>query len=487
MANLIIPSEYNESGGGTQRLRLSELLNYTPKQLEARNAIKTSKFVFFGGAMGGGKSYAIRWLNIDLLIQWYMRYGLKNIRTMIAAETYPALRERQLVKVEAEFPPWLGRLYKDDKEFKLRDEYGGGVIAFRNLEDTQSYSSAEFAMISVDEITLSPYNVFLDLKQRLRWPGVDDTKFFCTGNPVGVGLGWVKKLWIDRIFDDNVNENPDNFAFVQSFASDNPYLAKDYVDMLDTLPEDRKQALKYGNWNIFQGQFFTTFAESIHKCDPPQLPMQVIRWRSVDWGSNAPASVHWWAYYKGKLWTYRELYVTGHTAASLAKLIVANSPPDETVACTVGDPSMFNRSGSDGRRISDVMAAGGVPIIPGNNDRIAGWDRMKIWLKPYDEVDTATGRLTRTAHWQISSACPNLLRTLPMMVYDKNKPEDLDTKGEDHAVDESRYLMQFLQLPDQMRETMIVRDEEEAFQIQEGIVYKPKREDEQTEERSAGY
>ena len=36
--------------------------------------------------------------------------------------------------------------------------------------------------------------------------------------------------------------------------------------------------------------------------------------------------------------------------------------------------------------------------------------------------------------------CKAFIRTMPTLQYSKNKPEDLDTDGEDHVADEVRYL-----------------------------------------------
>lgn len=56
-----------------------------------------------------------------------------------------------------------------------------------------------------------------------------------------------------------------------------------------------------------------------------------------------------------------------------------------------------------------------------------------------------------------------------------------------HNCDSLRYLCMFLPMPDQMQEMTVITDKEEAFQIQEGIVYRPQAEDVYEAERSAGY
>ena len=96
---------------------------------------------------------------------------------MLACEDYPSLYERQISKVQTEFPPALGKYMAARNEFVLAPQFGSGVIAFRNLDDPSKYQSAEFAAIAVDEITKNPEKAFHILRASLRWPGFEDVRF----------------------------------------------------------------------------------------------------------------------------------------------------------------------------------------------------------------------------------------------------------------------------------------------------------------------
>src|SRR6185437_6107054 len=131
----------------------------------------------------------------------------------------------------------------ETKQFRLHRQFGGGVLALRNLDDPSKYQSAEFAAIGVDELTKHPKETFDFLRFRLRWPGVEHPKFLAATNPGGVGHPWVKDLWINRRFPDELKPLSNQFAFVHAKATDNPHLTQSYWDSLRTLPPD--MAKKY--------------------------------------------------------------------------------------------------------------------------------------------------------------------------------------------------------------------------------------------------
>ena len=188
-----------------REVSFSELSHFTEKQKEALEAVKNNKFVLYGGAMGGGKSYFLRWAAIYLLLQWAAQ-GIKNARVGLFCEDYPSLKDRHLIKLEVEFPSWLGTLNKSDHEFRLYPRFGGGVISFRNLDEPGKYASSEFAAILVDELTKNTKDKFDLLRTRLRWPGISQTKFIAVIIPGSVGHEWIKRIWIKKEFEPGEKE-----------------------------------------------------------------------------------------------------------------------------------------------------------------------------------------------------------------------------------------------------------------------------------------
>ena len=229
-------------------LKFSELTKFFPKQLEALNASKRFKFVLFGGSVGSGKSYWIRWSAVYWLMYYYSKYGIKGVRAGVFCEDYPSLNDRHLTKVKYEFPEWLGKFNEQKHEFTLSPKWGSGIIAFRNLDEPQKYLSVEFALIAIDEVNRNPKTTFDMLRSRHRWPGIKDVKFIAGCNPLGEA--WVKNIWVKRLFPPDEKEQYE-FVFVPALPTDNPHLDESYYKSLESLPEAQRKAYLEGNWDAF--------------------------------------------------------------------------------------------------------------------------------------------------------------------------------------------------------------------------------------------
>ena len=232
-----------------KEIKFSELAKFLPKQEDAKLASQRFKFVLYGGSLGSGKSYWLRWMMIYWLIKYYAKYQIKGIRAGLFCEDYPSLNDRHLSKVKYEFPTWLGTYNEAKHEFTLKPAYGSGIIAFRNLDDPEKYLSVEFAIMGVDEINRNPLVTFRELRKRLRWAGIKDVKFLAACNPRGEA--WVKNMWVKRLFPPEENE-PYEFVYVPALPSDNPFLDASYYKSLEALPEAERKAFLEGDWDSFE-------------------------------------------------------------------------------------------------------------------------------------------------------------------------------------------------------------------------------------------
>ena len=415
-----------------------DLLRFTPKQIVARDKADKHKFTLFGGSRGPGKSYWLRWYPVRRLLKWASE-GKRGVRVGLFCEDYPALKDRQISKISVEFPEWLGTL-KDSKEhglaFHLSDDYGGGILALRNLDDPSKYQSAEFAGIAVDELTKNTVNTFNILRGSLRWSGVDDTFFIGATNPGGIGHGWVKDYWIDRKFPPELRPLADQFAFVQALPDDNPHLTKSYWQELETLPPELAKAWRYGDWGVFAGQVFKEFTYERHTFDLQDLPEEGINYRGVDSGYTAPFCCLWGRreMNTGRIWIYREVYQKEMTDRQQAQLIVDSTPPDEQITTTFADPAMWAKKNA-GDLVTDATkeyAGIGVILTKADNDRINGVRKVHRLLA--NLPDGKPGLM-------IARNCTNLIKQIQNLVSDPRNPEDVDTKAEDHAFDTLRYLL----------------------------------------------
>lgn len=289
-----------------RRIEFSQLCGFTEKQWVATEAADNYKYTLFGGARGPGKSYWLRWYCLRFLLRVAQR-GLRNVRVMLASEDYPSLYERQISKVEIEFPSWLGRYHISRNEYRLAPEFGGGVIAFRNLDDAAKYMSAEFALMAVDEITKNPEKVFHILRGSLRWPGIPETKFIAASNPAP---NWVRNFWIEHNLPTEMKGQEDRFAFVPALPDDNPHLTAEYWGELDSIPGALGRAWRHGDWYAgVEGLVYENFsAENIVSIEAnPNQPFEI----AVDDGYIDPRAILFLQELPGgDLLVFDELYQT---------------------------------------------------------------------------------------------------------------------------------------------------------------------------------
>lgn len=448
---------------------IDNIIKPTSRQLECLVALRTLAFVLYGGAMGGGKSYLLRWWCVLQCLYYYSRYGVKNVRVGLFSKDYPTLVDRQISKIKFEFPAWLGTISESRTEgfnFKLQDRFGGGTVAFRNLDDPSKYNSAEFASIGVEELTENDEKIFHELRKRLRWPGIPttDLRFLGCTNPGGKGHGWVKRFWIDRDFPPELQTLADKFAYVQSKASDNPHLDAEYkAQNLDTLPEEMRKAYADGDWDLFAGQYFSEWRKEVHVIEPFEVPWYWRIERCGDWGEAKPCAHLWVATNpEGRKFVVGEVYGAGKSIEAQADEIRRFEAGKAVVPFGVLDSACWDTTGRS-QCIADQFGAYGVKwaaAAKGPGSRVAGW-RLLHKMLAFERGED--GSLVRPPRLQVFNTCKNLIRTLPGLVHDENKPEDLDTDGEDHAADALRYHLLGFANPPEVPASEMTEDEAAMF------------------------
>src|SRR3990167_11321815 len=351
-----------------QEVSFLSLSQFQPKQLEAWNKLfdNRCKYLLYGGAAHGGKSYFLRWAALGLALYYTSKYKIRNIPIGLFSEDYPTLKDRQVVKIKHEFPRWLGELRETRDEgflFLGNKRFGEFLILLRNLDDPSKYSSVEFAAEFVEELTQNPVETFEDLRFRLRFPGIDEVKFVGATNPGEVGHSWVKKIWIEPD-PKNSDLEQDRFFFIPAKATDNRYTTEEDLNQLRSLPEQKRKAWLEGSWDVFEGQVFSEWSANTHVVEPFAIEKSWNRYIGIDWGVNKPLCVVWIAENQdGRMVAYRELYMNGDgfekafgkplTPKRLANVIrlynrkdaqVHQMNEDDIYEYAVADPSMWNQA-----------------------------------------------------------------------------------------------------------------------------------------------
>lgn len=422
-------------------MKISELMKPngpTERQRECFKALRRFRFVLYGGAMGGGKSYMLRWWCVVQCGYYFARYGIRNVRVGLFSEDYPTLVDRQISKIKFEFPAWLGKISESRTEgfnFKVCEALGGGTIAFRNLDDPSKYNSAEFASIAVEELTKNKEVVFHELRKRMRWPGIpdSDTRFLGATNPGGPGHAWVKRFWLDKDFPPEMGSIAAEFAYVQSKAQDNPHLSAGYYESLLTLPSEMAKAYAEGDWDLFAGQYFSEWRKEVHVCEPFEIPWYWKIERCGDWGEANPCAHLWIATNtEGYKFVIGEVYGKDMSILQQAEAIHAFEAGKSVRKVGILDaPAALGAL----RSIHDQFADYGVRYVKpskGPGSRVTKW-RMIHEALAFERDEN--GKVKREPKLKVFSTCKHLIRTLPTLEHDANNPEDLDTDGEDHAAD----------------------------------------------------
>lgn len=390
--------------------------------------------VLYGGAAGGGKSYAML---VDPL-----RYAHRAAhRALIIRRSMPELRE--LIDKSRELYPkaFPGCKYREVE--KMWNFPSGAKIEFGFLErdaDVYRYQGQAYSWIGFDEITHLPTEFSWNyLASRLRTTDSEITPYMrCTANPGGVGAHWVKKRYIDPCVPDTSFEGADGLTrkFIPARLEDNPYLAEDgrYEQMLKALPATQRKQLLEGNWDVNEGAAFTEFTLEEHVIPPFEIPVHWERLKGIDYGYASESACIWAAIdpSDSTLIIYRELYRKGLTGQDLGYMITEMEIQDPFSVAGVLDTAAWNRTGTTGPTVGETLVKQGHKLRRADKNRIQG----KIQLHEYLRLQQ-TGR----PRLQIFNNCPNLIRELQSIPLDKANPEDVDTKAQDHAYDALRYLI----------------------------------------------
>ena len=411
----------------------------SPKQDEFINA--EGDEVLFGGAAGGGKSYA---QVIDAFL-FALKYA--GSKQLILRRTFADLDKSIVRTVLGLYPR---EIFKYNSSTHTGKFVNGSIIDFGYLateNDVYQYQSAEYDVIRFDELTHFTNTQYTYLISRVRGANTFPKQVKSSTNPGGVGHVWVKERFIEPAPPNTPFVGSDGLKriFIPSLLKDNHFLTKTdphYKDRLLALSEKEQKALLYGDWNIFEGQYFDEFREDVHVCEPFKIPRGWRRYRAIDYGLDMLACVYVAVNSIGEAYVYKEIGIENLPISTAAQAVLNMTERDEKgqtteeFYLTLAPPDLWNRSQESGRSKADIFEEAGLRLVKSNNDREAGWLAIKELLKL-----NADG----IPRLKIFSTCRGLIKDLPALIRDEKRPTDCATEPHEitHRPDALRYFSVF--------------------------------------------
>jgi len=414
-----------------------------PRQEEALKRIEFE--ILYGGARGGGKTDAgLVWLTDHIDNPRYRALVIRKNADDLSDWVDRATRMYSLLGAKIAYRP---------AEITFPS---GATIKTGHLKDDQAYTKYqghEYQRILIEEVTQIPDEkryIQLLASCRSTIPGILP-QIFATTNPGGVGHGWVKRRFVDPVPPNTVYIDPTSKRsriYIPARVDDNPTLIQadpNYINFLESLKDtdvELWKAWRLGDWDTFAGQFFKEFRRDLHVIKPFIPDPKKVIVGGMDWGRTAPFAFvlteisiindEGTKYHRAK--TFLEVYGTDKTPHEWAEVIKTKVKGFgirlDDITWIQGDPAMFTKGQDNSISIADQFRRDGIIIRAASNDRVGGWENLHNWLSlgPDD-----------SPYWQITDNCVNGIRTLPELVHDENKVEDVATEGEDHWGDSARY------------------------------------------------
>lgn len=351
--------------------------------------------------------------------------------------------------------PFLERYY--NRQRKVLALPNGSELWFCYCDhesDLLRYQGREFHDLAIDEVGqwLEAWFQTLRGSNRSSLPGYK-ARALLTGNPGGVGHKWLKRIFIDRVF--NEREEPNDYNFVLATVRDNQALIDNDPEYLKNLlaePNDAlREAFLNANWDVFAGQYFGDFNRSIHVIKAFEIPTWWRRFGAYDHGYFHP-------YYfgsfacddDGNVYLCRETGGRGRRLHEIVKEIYDACPEAKSMTIHAGHDCWS--SGRDGGpTIAEQMQKGFVLKDLGGRDELFKLSLNKANL---DRVQGATQvrnylsfGFDKKPKFFIFENCKHAIECLPRMLHDPSRPEDVlkvdatetDEWGGDDPYDVIRY------------------------------------------------
>lgn len=461
------------------------VLDYDPQPRQRLMHESPARLLLYGGAVGGGKSHALRWEGI----RWCLR--CPGIQVYLFRRSLRELEDNHVRQLKEAIPEELARYNETRKAFEFTNGSMVRLCYCESEHDVQRYQGAEIHVLLVDEAAhLTDYQLnYLIGRNRLGGfrekidPELSQflPRVVFASNPGNVGHGFLKQTFIEPAAPETLfysqryrdkrdpNDKGRLTQFIPAKMVDNDFLDEDYAASLAGLPPELQQALRDGDWDAVVGQALHTLSREQHQLRDFTPPRNCTHFMSLDWGSAAPFSVGWYFVSDGILlkakgnwedtWIppgavvrYAEWYGwNGNSnqglrldSRSVAQRILKmeRERGDPPMDYRVADSSMWNVN--DGISIAQNMieaTEGRLSIIRARKSREHNYNEVLCRLAGA-QTYIHDGLEGDYPMFYITEACKQFWRTVPTLILDQTNPErGPDTKQEDHIYDEVAYAL----------------------------------------------
>ncbi|NCB06078.1 MAG: hypothetical protein EOM69_11255, partial [Clostridia bacterium] len=367
-----------------------------------------TRFIAYGGARGGGKSWAVRKKALLMALRW------PGIRMLLVRRSYPELRENHIEPLRAETRA-IAAWRESEKVFVFKNGSRLKCGYCDGEGDVTRYQGQEYDVIFLDEATQLTERQFSALCACLRGANARPKRMYLTCNPGGVGHDWVKRLFLDRAY--RTGERPADYTFIPARVYDNTaLLAQDpgYVRALEALPDGMRAAWLDGSWELHEGRFFKEWREDAHVCAPFAVPPEWQRFVTLDYGLDMLAAYLIAVDRAGCAYVCREVYRSG-LIISDACAAVRDMLRGERADRFLAPPDLWSRRQETGRSVADLFYERGILLERTSNDRRAGWLAVRELLRVQPDGN---------ARLRVFDGCRNLIRTMAALRASEHDPAD---------------------------------------------------------------
>lgn len=396
--------------------------------------LSKEKYICYGGARGGGKTWAIV-RKVILMALYY-----PGIQILVLRREYDQLENPIIQPLLKLLPPDIHNYNKTDH---LLTFFNGSLVKFSNMPDYGAAVEGKFQgnswdVLFIDEATQFLENEFRGLAAIVRGDNGFPKRIYLTCNPGGVGHFWVKRLFVDRDF--RGTEKPEEYVFIPATVKDNKDINEDYIDQLKLLPDDIRDAHLNGNWNALSGVYFGEFTDGLHTCHPFLIPKHWKRYRAMDYGLDCHFCIWVAVDENGRCYVYRQYEQPNQLVSNAARAQLRATKPDENITYTIAPPDLWGRNRETGKSQAMTFSENGVDLFRASNNRVQGWSSVKELLKIRN--DGKPGLI-------IFNTCGSLIDSIKCLQHDKTNPDDVSKTPHEitHGPDALRYFAQTYVLP----------------------------------------